>query len=158
MPRVGQHRIHTPYMTVYCVMYLQNFQLTPRVGQHRIHTIFSLCLGLASTVYIHRIWPYIVMYLQNFQLMPRVGQHRIHTPYMTVFFVMYLQNILYTLRIYMYIYIHGSGQPYPCVMGHGQSFYQLRCGIQAWVLVKKTKNALTRIYTYDTESHLRAWH
>jgi len=52
-------------------------------------TVHAVCVGLASTVYIHRVWPYLWW-------IP-CPKYQIYTVY---------------IYIFLFIYLYGSGQPY----------------------------------------------
>ena len=86
--RVGQNRIHTPYMTVYLVNFL------PKIP-----------IGLARTE------PYTcTLYDRISGDFPakntnRVGQNRIHAPYMTVYLVSSLPKLPVGLARTIYIHI-----------------------------------------------------
>jgi hypothetical protein len=69
--------------------------------------------------------------------MSTVGQNRIYAPYMTVYTVISLPKIPYIHRIYIYIYIHGSGQPYFCPSK--QRTYQ--CNSCIWIQHSDYKGA-----------------
>jgi len=45
-----------------------------------------------------------------------VGQNHTYTPYMAVYLVISLPKIRCLNRIYIYIYIYGSGQPFSCAL------------------------------------------
>jgi hypothetical protein len=64
----------------------------------------ALSLGLARTVYFHRMTVCMVISLLRILYVHRiyrVGKNRIYTPYMTVYLVISLPNIPYMRRIYM---------------------------------------------------------
>jgi len=78
--RVGPNRVYTLHMTVYLVISL------PKIPY--IHRIY---IGLARTVYIHRIWPYIWWF--------SCPKYRVHTLHMTVYLVIFLPKIPYICMV-----------------------------------------------------------